>query len=66
MLPADQNVGMFHIEARLLDGVSPADYTRVATSLVNARYKTHTEIVKVEPILDAEEEIIGYTAFAAK
>jgi hypothetical protein len=35
-----------------------------ATSLVDARFKSHIEIVSVEPIYDdAEKELKGYLAF---
>jgi hypothetical protein len=61
MLP-EQGGGAFLIEARLLEGVAPADRAAKATQLVNGRYKTHATIVRVEPITDAEDEIIGYTA----
>jgi hypothetical protein len=61
MLP-EQGGGAFLIETRLLDGVAPADRSAKATQLVNGRYKTHVTIVRVEPIMDAEDEIIGYTA----
>ena len=51
------------IETRMLESVPPADRPRRATELVNARYKTHTLIQRVEPLIDDEQELIGYTAF---
>ena len=61
MLP-EQGGGAFLIETRLLEGVPPAEQAAKATQLVNGRYKTHVTIVRVEPILDAEDDIKGYTA----
>ena len=63
MLPSEQGGGAFLIETRLLEGVPAQDRLRKATDLVNARYKTHATIVRVEPIMDAEDEVIGYTAY---
>ena len=58
--------GIYHVETRLLSGVPASERSQKATELVNARYKTHVEIVRVEPIVDAEDETIGYAAFAEK
>lgn len=65
MLPAEQGT-IYHLEARLLAGVPADQQPARATELVNARYKSHSTIVRVEPILDSEDEVIGYTAFAGK
>ena len=65
MLPAEGGA-IYHLETRLLSGVSAADRAAKATELVNARYQTHVEIVRVDPIVDAEDETIGYAAFAQK
>jgi hypothetical protein len=62
MLP-EQGGGAFLIETRLLEGVAPQDRAATATRLVNARYKTRTTVVRVEPIMDAEDDVIGYTAY---
>jgi hypothetical protein len=66
MLPDEQGISAFHIETRLLSGVAPDQQAAKATELVNARYKTHKIIARVEPILDEEDDILGYTAFAAR
>ena len=65
MLPADGGA-IYHLETRLLAGVAATDRAGKATELVNARYKSHVEILRVEPIVDAEDETIGYAAFAEK
>ena len=51
------------IETRLLESVPPSSRAARATELVNARYKINATIQHVEPLLDAEQEVIGYTAF---
>jgi hypothetical protein len=61
MLPAQQG---FLIEPKLLANVAKADQPGVATDLVNQRFKTHTTILRVEPVMDeAESEITGYMAY---
>jgi len=61
MLPAQQG---FLIEPKLLANVAEADQPGKATELVNQRFKIHTTITHVEPVLDeAESEITGYMAY---
>jgi hypothetical protein len=61
MLPAQQG---FLIEPKLLASVPEPDQARKATELVNQRFKIHTTITHVEPVLDeAESEITGYMAY---
>jgi hypothetical protein len=61
MLPAQQG---FLIEPKLLTNVADAELARKATDLVNQRFKTHTTILRVEPVRDeAEGEITGYMAY---
>src|SRR5512147_1986582 len=61
MLPAQQG---FLIEPKLLASVPEADRPRQATDLVNQRFKTHTTILRVEPVFDeAEHEVTGYMAY---
>lgn len=61
MLPAQQG---FLIEPKLLSGVPEPDQPRKAAELVNQRFKTHTTILRVEPVRDASEgEITGYMAY---
>jgi hypothetical protein len=61
MLPAQQG---FLIEPKLLESVPEADRPQKAAELVNQRYKTHTAILRVEPVRDESEgEITGYMAY---
>jgi len=34
-----------------------------ASAIVNAKYKTHTTIVSVDPIYNDEQELQGYMAY---
>jgi len=63
MLPAEQGGGLFWIEPQLLSGVAPTELQSRAAVLLNARYKTHNNVTRVEPIFDSEQEIKGYMAF---
>jgi hypothetical protein len=53
----------FWIDPQVLAGVSDADLLHKASSAVNAKYKTHTNIVNVEPIYNDEQELEGYMAY---
>ena len=63
MLPSEQGAGAYFIETRLLDGVAPAERAAKANALVNARFKTRVSVMRVEAIMDAEDDVIGYTAY---
>jgi|SRR5580698_1336884 hypothetical protein len=63
MLPPDQNTNLFWIDTNLLSGVAEKDWEAKATSLVNARFKTHTTVTNVKSIEDGEGDITGYVAY---
>src|SRR5579862_6059078 len=52
MLPAQQG---FLLDTKLLDGIAPAEVNERATQLVNQRFKIHTSIARVEPVVDEPE-----------
>ena len=61
MLPEQQG---YLIEPKLLSNVAEADLPQKAADLVNQRFKTHTAILRVEPVFDdSEHEITGYMAY---
>jgi hypothetical protein len=60
MLPTQDG---YLIETRLLEGVPVSQQAARASELVNARYKTRTRILRVEPLVNAEQEVVGYAAF---
>jgi hypothetical protein len=53
----------FWIDPQVLTGVPEADMLSRASAAVNAKYKTHTTIVNVDPIYNDEQELEGYMAY---
>jgi hypothetical protein len=53
----------FWIDPQVMTGVADGDILQKATSVVNAKYKTHTTIVNVDPIYNDEQELEGYMAY---
>ena len=66
MLPTDSEGEHFLLEPKLLDGIAAGDRVAKATELVRARFKVRSPIQRVEPLLDSEQEVIGYSATAPK
>ena len=63
ILPGEPGTASFWIAPELLDGVTAEDQNARASALVNSRFKTHTTITRVEPILDEERDVKGYVAY---
>lgn len=63
MLPAEQGNGLFWIAPQYLDGVAPADQVPTAANRINSQFKTHKTVTRVEPLLDAEQDVTGYIAY---
>jgi hypothetical protein len=63
MLPSDQGAGLYWIAPAMLAGVPEPQRISKAAVLVNARFKTRKTVTRVEPILDAEQDITGYMAY---
>ena len=53
----------FWIDPQVLAGVAEGEILSKASSVVNAKYKTHTVIVNVDPIYNDEQELEGYMAY---
>jgi len=53
----------FWIDPQLLSGVPENEVVSKATSVVNAKYKTHIKILSVDPIFNDEQELEGYMAY---
>ena len=53
----------FWIDPQVLSGVPENDVLSKASAAVNAKYKTHTTIVSVDPIYNDEQELEGYMAY---
>ena len=53
----------FLLDPQVLSGVPEGDMLKKASAAVNAKYKTHTTIVNVDPIFNDEQELQGYMAY---
>jgi hypothetical protein len=63
MIQAEHGDNAYWIEPELLSGVPENDRLDRANALVKSRFHGRQRIVRVEPILDAEQEVRGYVAF---
>ena len=57
------NPGIFLLEPRLLRDIPETDRTAKTSELLKAKYGKPTSVTRVEPVLDAEEQLIGFRAF---
>ena len=57
---------VYLLEPRLLDEVPETDRPHKASELVKGRWGKLPNITKVEPVYDAEQELIGYRALASQ
>ncbi len=64
-LPSDRGAMIFWIEAQLLAGVPEQEQLRKARELLSFQTGEKVNLVRLEPILDSDQEIQGYIAFAA-
>jgi hypothetical protein len=53
----------FWIDPQVLNGVPENEMLTRASAAVNAKYKTHTTILSVDPIFNDEQELEGYMAY---
>jgi len=53
----------FWIDPQVLTGVPESEMLGKASAAVNAKYKTHTRILSVDPIFNDEQELEGYMAY---
>jgi len=64
-LPAERGALVFWIEAELLAGVPDDQRVRKAEDLLRFQTGEKHSIVRLEPVLDSEQELRGYIAVAA-
>jgi hypothetical protein len=53
----------FFLDPQVLAGVPENEILVKATAAINAKYKTHTTILNVDPIYNDEQELQGYMAY---
>jgi hypothetical protein len=64
ILQGPHGTTVFWIEAELLAGVPEADRKAKAAQLLKLHTGTTPVLLRVEPVIDSEQEIKGYMAFA--
>jgi hypothetical protein len=63
MLPAEKGTNVFWMEPELLSGVSENAQKAKVESLLKSRTGRRQNVVRLEPIFDAEKDVKGYMAF---
>jgi hypothetical protein len=63
MLPAGHDAHAYWIEPELLSSASDAGRTAAAQSLLESRTHKQLHVVRIETIIDSEEETKGYIAY---
>jgi hypothetical protein len=63
MLPAERGATVFWMDAQQLSSVPEAARAAEASSLLQARTGKKYHVVRLEPIVDSEQEIKGFMAF---
>ena len=63
MLPSEGGSAVFWIEPELLTSAAEADRNAKASLLLKTRTGKKYDLVRLEPIFDAEKDIRGYMAY---
>ena len=63
MLPSERGTSVFWMDAEQLSGAPDAERPVKAGALLKARTGKKYNVVRLEPIVDSEQEIKGYMAF---
>ncbi len=63
MLPAEHGSNVFWMDSEQLGGVPEAQRATRASALLKARTGKKYNVVRLEPIVDSEQEVKGYMAF---
>lgn len=64
MVPAADGTRVFYIDPLSLSSVADAQRQQEASRLIRAEYKERWEIVRLETLYDAENEVKGFLAYA--
>jgi hypothetical protein len=62
-LPAEQGTNVFWMEPELLNGIPESERNARAASVIRSRFGRNETLVRVEPILDREQETKGYLVY---
>jgi len=63
MLPAERGANVFWMDSEQFGNVTESERAARAGALLKARTGKKYNVVRVEPIVDSEQEIKGYMAF---
>jgi hypothetical protein len=63
MPPSAHGQALYWIEPEALAGTEPADWSRRVRELLGSRDGKRPEVVRVEQVVDSEDEVKGYVAF---
>ena len=63
MLPAEHGTNVFWMDSEQLSSVPENERTVKASVLIKARTGKKYDVIRLEPIVDSEQEIKGYMAF---
>jgi hypothetical protein len=63
MLPSEHGETVFWMDAQQLSNTAESTRAAAATSLLQARTGKKYHVVRLEPIVDSEQEIKGFMAF---
>jgi len=63
MLPAEHGANVFWMDSEQFGDVAEAERPARADALLKARTGKKYNVIRVEPIVDSEQEIKGYMAF---
>jgi len=63
MLPAEHGTNVFWMDSEQLSSVPENERTAKASVLIKARTGKKYDVIRLEPIVDSEQEIKGYMAF---
>jgi hypothetical protein len=62
-LPSHQGESAFWVEPQLVNAIPENDRLAKISGILTARTRKTHQITRIEPIMDSEQEIIGYMAF---
>jgi hypothetical protein len=62
MLEGHEGSDVLYLAPELLHGLTPAQRIQKASALISQKQGRKIEIVRLDPILDAESEVTGYMA----
>jgi hypothetical protein len=63
LLPSEHGTSVYWVEPELLNSVPEADRNRALERMLKARYGRSQMVVRLEPMLDVEQETKGYMAY---